>query len=205
MILYILFSHILSLKSCTYLTQDSASKNSHILPWLVWVSGLSTGLQTKGLLVRFPIRAHTWAAGQVPSRKHARGNQTLMFLSLVLLPFLSLKIINGIFKKKNCHISSAQSRHAACGFLPDQHQPTRAPAPCFQILLTQRHSTRLSLHTGVSSASPLITHLFKKWSSQHHHPCPGFPSVHQGQTETPLLKPRAGAPHSLCLPPALTP
>ena len=27
-------------------------------PWLVWLSGLGTGLQTKGLLVRFPVRAH---------------------------------------------------------------------------------------------------------------------------------------------------
>ena len=51
-------------------------------PWLVWLSGLSTGLQTKGLLVRFPVRAHAWVAGQVPSRGHVRGNHTLMFLSL---------------------------------------------------------------------------------------------------------------------------
>ena len=29
-----------------------------------------------------PIRAHAWGAGQVPSRGHARGNHTLMFLSL---------------------------------------------------------------------------------------------------------------------------
>ena len=30
----------------------------HILPWLVWLSGLSAGLRTKGSLVRFPVRAH---------------------------------------------------------------------------------------------------------------------------------------------------
>ena len=29
-------------------------------PWLVWLSGLSTSLQTKGLSVGFPIRAHAW-------------------------------------------------------------------------------------------------------------------------------------------------
>ena len=39
------------------------------------------GLHTKGLLVQFPIRAHTRVAGQVPSRGCVRGNHTLMFLS----------------------------------------------------------------------------------------------------------------------------
>ena len=51
-------------------------------PWLVWPSGLSTGLWTKGLPVRFPVRAHAWIVGQVPSRGRTRGNHTLMFLSL---------------------------------------------------------------------------------------------------------------------------
>ena len=51
-------------------------------PWLVWLSGLSAGLQTKGSLDRFPVRAHAWVVGQVPSRGGARGNHTLMFLSL---------------------------------------------------------------------------------------------------------------------------
>ena len=32
--------------------------------------------------IRFPVRAHAWVAGQVPSGEHARGNHTLMFLSL---------------------------------------------------------------------------------------------------------------------------
>ena len=34
---------------------------------MVWLSGLSASLQTKGLLVRFPVRAHTWVVSQVPS------------------------------------------------------------------------------------------------------------------------------------------
>ena len=51
-------------------------------PWLVWLSGLSASLQTKGLLVQFPVRAHAWIVGQVPSGGHVRGNHTLMFLSL---------------------------------------------------------------------------------------------------------------------------
>ena len=37
-------------------------------PWLVWLSGLSAGLRTEGSLVRFPVRAHAWGAGQVPSK-----------------------------------------------------------------------------------------------------------------------------------------
>ena len=52
-----------------------------ILPWLVWLSGFSTNLQTKGLLVRFPVRTHAWIVGQVPGGGHMKGNHTLMFLS----------------------------------------------------------------------------------------------------------------------------
>ena len=33
-------------------------------------------------LVQFPVRTHAWVVGQVPSWGHARGNHTLMFLSL---------------------------------------------------------------------------------------------------------------------------
>ena len=36
-------------------------------PWLV-SSGLSAGLQPKGSPVRFPVGAHAWVVGQVPSR-----------------------------------------------------------------------------------------------------------------------------------------
>ena len=35
-------------------------------PWLMWLSGLSASLRTKGLPVLFPVRAHAWVAGQVP-------------------------------------------------------------------------------------------------------------------------------------------
>ena len=57
-------------------------------------------LQSKGSLVRFPVRAHAWVVGQVPGWRHARGNHTLMFLSLsFFLPsVLSKKKINKIFK-----------------------------------------------------------------------------------------------------------
>ena len=62
-------------------------------PWLVWLSGLSAGLQTKGLRVQFPVRAYAWVVGWVPGGGRMRGNHTLMFFSLSFLPlFLSLKI-----------------------------------------------------------------------------------------------------------------
>ena len=34
------------------------------------------GLQTKGALVRFPVRAYAWVAGQVPSGGHVREATT---------------------------------------------------------------------------------------------------------------------------------
>ena len=49
---------------------------------------IERGLGTKGLPGQFPVRAHAWVAGQVPSGGYVRGNHTLMFLSLfVSLPF----------------------------------------------------------------------------------------------------------------------
>ena len=59
-------------------------------PWLACLSGLSTGLRTKVSRILFPLRAHAWVAGQVPSRGHMRGNHTLVFLSFFLPPFPSL-------------------------------------------------------------------------------------------------------------------
>ena len=50
-------------------------------PWLVWLSGLSAGLWTWGLIVSHTVRAHVWVASQVPSQGCTRGNITLMFLS----------------------------------------------------------------------------------------------------------------------------
>ena len=40
------------------------------LPWLVWPSGLSTGLRTKASPVQFPVKAHDWVAGWVPGEGH---------------------------------------------------------------------------------------------------------------------------------------
>ena len=61
-------------------------------PWLVWLSGLSAGLQIKGSPVQVPVRAHAWVAGQVPSRRCTRGNHMDVSVPLFLPPFPSLKI-----------------------------------------------------------------------------------------------------------------
>ena len=53
--------------------REGMGKRNGEEPWLVWLSGLSSGLQTKKLLVQFPVRAHSWVAGQVP-RGCVRGN-----------------------------------------------------------------------------------------------------------------------------------
>ena len=90
---------------------------------MVWLSGLSTGLQTQRSLVWFPVRAQAWVAGQVPSWGHVRSNW-LVYLShidtsLPLSPSLSLSLkikINTIFLKKLKKIYSHKS-HACNIFL----------------------------------------------------------------------------------------
>ena len=84
------------------------------MPWLVWLSGLGAGLQTKRSLVRFPVRAHAWVVNQVPSRGHdARGNHTLMFLSLSFSlpsPLSKNKQIKSL-KKKTCSNFHTHLKH----------------------------------------------------------------------------------------------
>ena len=60
--------------------------------WLVWLSELSTRLQTKESSVRCPVMAHAWVMGQVPSRGCMSSNHTLMFFSLSFSLPLSLKV-----------------------------------------------------------------------------------------------------------------
>ena len=59
-----------------YIWQGSSIKNIQSPGWCL------NGLRTKGSLVQFPVRAHAWVSGQVPSRGRLRGNHSLMFLSL---------------------------------------------------------------------------------------------------------------------------
>ena len=54
------------------------------------ISGLSAGLQTKGSPVPFPVRAHAWVVGQVPSRGALGGATTHQRFSSSLSPSLPL-------------------------------------------------------------------------------------------------------------------
>ena len=76
----------------------------------MWLNGLSTNLWTKGSPVRFPVRAHSWVAGQVPrgtvgvASERQPINVFLTHWYSSFSPSLSFslkkKSINKIFKKK---------------------------------------------------------------------------------------------------------
>ena len=74
-----------------------------MMPWLVWLSGLSAILQTERSLVQFPVRARAWVVGQVPSWGGVRGNQFMylscMCLSLSFSP-LPLSVNKNLKEKK---------------------------------------------------------------------------------------------------------
>ena len=74
------------------------------MPWLVWLSGLGAGLQTKGSPIQLPDQGTCLGCG--PGPQWGVCNRTLIFLSLCLSPFLTLCLkINKIFKKKDlCNI-----------------------------------------------------------------------------------------------------
>ena len=96
----------LSGESCEFIYGKSFENNfwnktTMMKPWLVWLSGLSVSLWTRGSPVQFPVGAHAWVLGQVPRRGCMRGNHTLMFLSF-LSPVPSRKINKwNIFKSCN--------------------------------------------------------------------------------------------------------
>ena len=73
------------------LTTDWGCPKTFGAPWLVWFSGLSADLWTKGSPVRFPVRAHAWVVGQIPRWGRIKGNHALMFFFLFLPLFPSLK------------------------------------------------------------------------------------------------------------------
>ena len=52
--------------------------------WPDWCGSVDwvPACEPKGCRVWFPVRAHAWVEGQVPSRGRMRSNHTLMFLSL---------------------------------------------------------------------------------------------------------------------------
>ena len=80
---------------------------------------IERGLQTKGLLVRFPVRAHAWVTGQVPSRWRGRGDHTLMFLSLSFSLPSPLKI--NLKKKKSYSFALQLGTSSLTGLLAFGH------------------------------------------------------------------------------------
>ena len=69
----------------TYARKQSCEcQKQQLGPGWWWLSGLTTGLQTERLLVQFPVKAHAWIAGWVPSWGvgETTYSHTLMFLSL---------------------------------------------------------------------------------------------------------------------------
>ena len=76
-------SHKVHRLCCIFESSEEAFKNPPTQPWPLWFSGLCVGLQTK-------VRTHAWVVGKVPSAGCARGNHTLIFLSLSLALPLSL-------------------------------------------------------------------------------------------------------------------
>ena len=69
------------------LIENASSSLADIAQWIEY------RLRTKGLPVRFPVRAHAWVAGQVPSRGRARSTTHGYFSpSLYYSLPLSLKI-----------------------------------------------------------------------------------------------------------------
>ena len=68
--------------------------------------GLSAGLWTKGSPVRFPVRAHAWVVGRVPSRGRLRGTRSTyqspidVCLSLSFSLPSPVRINKNFFKKK---------------------------------------------------------------------------------------------------------
>ena len=61
-------------------------------PWLVWLSGLSASLKTKGSPVRFQVRAHALVCGPGHQSGTRERQPHSVSLPLFLPPFPSLKI-----------------------------------------------------------------------------------------------------------------
>ena len=77
----------------------------------MWLSGLSAGLRIKGSLVWFPVRAHAWVVGQVPSAGWGAQEATTHWCfspSLSSSITLCLKI-NKIFERKKYFLSKLLS------------------------------------------------------------------------------------------------
>ena len=80
---YAFLSHLLCSQGDN-LKQQLPSQKEFDQPWLIWLNGLSAGLRTKALPVQFPVRAHVWVAGHVPSMGYTLMRQPYIDVSLLL-------------------------------------------------------------------------------------------------------------------------
>ena len=69
----------------------------HLAGMAQWIEHRPANQRVTG---QFPVRAHAWVAGQGPSKGCARGNHTLMFLSLSFSLSSHLSKINQSIKSK---------------------------------------------------------------------------------------------------------
>ena len=69
----------------------------HLAGMAQWIEHRPANQRVTG---QFPVRAHAWVAGQGPSKGCARGNHTLMFLSLSFSLSSPLSKINQSIKSK---------------------------------------------------------------------------------------------------------
>ena len=66
-----------------HLTDHSSEHIISNIQVVVTLAGVAEWAEhSLGTKAQFPVRAHAWVAGQVPSGDDLRGNHTLMFLSL---------------------------------------------------------------------------------------------------------------------------
>ena len=86
----VIFIEILSLclVSAIPIQNQETFPYQELWPWLVWLSGLSADLQTKGCCFDSLSGHMPWLQVRSPVRGHMRGNHPLIFLSLS--PFLPL-------------------------------------------------------------------------------------------------------------------
>ena len=123
-------------------TQNIGVHNTPILPWLVWLSGLSAGLWTERSPVRSPVEAHAWVAGQIPLGGVWEANDWYldcylslrsMFLSSFIQDFIYLFLVRGEGKQRGRETSM-------CGCLP--RAPNWGPGP------QPRHASWLGIEPG---------------------------------------------------------
>ena len=100
----------------------------------MWLSGLSAGLRSKGSPVQFqfPVKAHAWVAGKVPSRGHTRGNHTDVALSP-----LSKNKVGFFFKFTNSwslENSSSKTKEDLACFVFSNHEAVKILQICLFLM-----------------------------------------------------------------------